>query len=428
MKGSGKNRFGPRVSGAPHGRGGWRGFTIVELLVAMSITMLMMFLINRLFFDTVNAVGQGMALNHILSDSRTISDQIYDDAEHMVGPSAVTTQDRGFLVIINQVIPNVTIKGEANPRNVRSDQLVFIRDAQGLEPLAPGTKNSFSNGSTAPYARVWYGHLRRTLPDGTDSGVLGVNTAGNLNRVGSDWIIGRQALFLAGTSGVAGSNIFANDPVNIARYNAVVVNSGTTLPVASQVMYMGLSDVANKTLTEVIADVTTGNYNDKAYAHTFGAARLRVNPMPDGTTFESWRIGQMHPYLMEHVSDFVVEFAVDVNKAGGSFPEGEPDIHGGTKNLVWYGLDNLPSAADWGTNYNAAFPATYPGSPYLPIGANEVRWVFRHDFGPYWPYLIRIRYRLHDPKGKFKEQVYSGGAAQAQSGMWFEQIIKVNRD
>ena len=34
------------------------GYTIIELLISISITVLMMFLINRLFFDTTAAVGR----------------------------------------------------------------------------------------------------------------------------------------------------------------------------------------------------------------------------------------------------------------------------------------------------------------------------------------------------------------------------------
>ena len=44
--------------------------------------------------------------------------------------------------------------------------------------------------------------------------------------------------------------------------------------------------------------------------------RLRVNPVPDGTSFETWRIAQMHPLLAQNVSDFIVEFAADIVEDG----------------------------------------------------------------------------------------------------------------
>ena len=40
-----------------------------------------------------------------------------------------------------------------------------------------------------------------------------------------------------------------------------------------------------------------------------------------------------------------------------------------------------------------------------------------------WPYLIRIRYRLHDSRGSLQSNLNGNTVL----GKWFEQIIKVNR-
>ena len=73
------------------------------------------------------------------------------------------------VIIINQKLDAaiLTKTGEII-RDVRTDQLVFIRNAVGLEALAPGGTNSFNNGATAEHARVWYGHALRTDAAGTD--------------------------------------------------------------------------------------------------------------------------------------------------------------------------------------------------------------------------------------------------------------------
>lgn len=402
-----------------HSRAG--GFTILELLVAMSITIVLLFLINRLFFDTVHAVGQGAALGRIFSASRIMGDQIDQDAQYMTGPS-----EGGFLVIINREIANVTVQiGEREvSRTVRSDQLVFIRGAEGVEPLAPGGANSFNNGARGSYARVWYGHVLRTNPDGTSAvGALLGNDPNN--RLGNEWILGRQALLLTG--GANGSSIY----VNGAAYNSIVNGLAGISP--TQRLYMGLSDQSRMALyaltgprgTLTLASST--DYKGTAYDYTFassdsgvfGRQRLRVNPRPDGTTFESWRIGQMHPCLMENVSDFIVEFAVDANNSG------ELDVHGGTGNIVWRSMEDPPPWSGYGAGFKN--PNHVLSNAQLPLPDKETRFTFQHDYPDNWPYLIRVRYRLHDARGAVREFVGAGAIGGREPGKWFEHIFRVNR-
>jgi hypothetical protein len=76
-------------------------------------------------------------------------------------------------------------------------------------------------------------------------------------------------------------------------------------------------------------------------------------------------------------------------------------------------------------------PTDDTGKPILDAsGGNYLRrFIFRHRWDPdsdeidkcNWPYLIRIRYRVHDPRGKLADPV------TAEPGVWFEQIIRVNR-
>jgi len=406
------------------------GFTILEMLIAMTITIIMLGVISRLFFDTTNAVSQGAALSQITGNTRAISDQLERD-----GLALVDAQQGGFIVIVNKVISNVPMKtrkdGETT-RAVRADQLVFIREIDNIEHIAPGSTGSFAPNDPAdldaPFARVWYGHVRRTQPDGTDlpgnSGKLGNPASGNPNRVGTNWILGRQALMLSENSS-NGASIFAAT----AQYNS----PGTGL--GGSPLFMGMTDICKQTLLQITDDlalaVNQADYRARAYNYAFITQRLRANPIPSGTTFETWRIGQMHPVFMENVSDFVVEFAADVtddpniliNDPNIPGPDdGQIDINPTTGNVEWYGLGHVPAASNWTNNY-----PTSPGSPYAPFGANEVRWVFRHDYGDNWPYMIRIRYRLHDPNGRFEENIGDSATSETQSGKWFEQIFSVRK-
>jgi hypothetical protein len=406
------------------------GFTVLELLLATVVTLIMMILINQLFFNTTQAISRGVALSQIMAGSRAVSEQFEIDFDKMIGPS-----DGGFLVIINRKYPGVTVKtkdGEIT-RDVRSDQIVFIRDAAGLEALTPSSTNGFANSTTANHARVWYGHALRTNPDGTGPAAdLGADP----NRIATNWILGRQALLLAGAGA---SNTHAN---NDSVFDTTVAGY-TSIPPALA-LYSGLTDVSDETLADItgghlLASDLYSSYKTKAYQYTFalfdGAApgRLRVNPLPSGTGYESWKIAQMHAFFMENVSDFIVEFAADVEDGPfiAGFPENEPDIHGGTRNLVWYGMGISNLTADWWEdNFPDPPPPPTPNAerPDFEVIANEeVRWTFRHDYAPHWPYLIRIRYRLHDPNGKY-ETWMGDSSGSSESGQWFEQILRVNRD
>ena len=415
------------------------GFTVLELLVATTISVLMLALINQLFSSTTNAVGEGARMGQILAANQAISAQIRRDAEAMVGPS-----EGGFLLIINKEIDGVTVLHPdphvgTEQRAIRSDQLVFFRRAENLESLTPGTDDSFSNRAPAPYARLWYGHVLRTDPGGTgpfDEG-LGVGP----NTIGTNWILGRQALLLAGS--MAG-NIYVGDFINsdFALHDSIINN--TNNPILNDPLYMGYTDVSSLNLTDLTGPVTSvpgvtavfeglpePTYKNAAYRYAFPDTltvlttekRLRVNPDPD---FTSRQIAQMHPYWMDNVSDFVVEFAMDTEP---EVAPDEPDTHGGTGNLVWYGVTN-PLPFNLNSNHPTlgqryAYTAKHFPASALPPG--EQRFTFRHDYADYWPYLIRIRYRLHDRLGRFQEHTGDTNNGQRESGKWFEQIIAVNR-
>jgi len=463
-------------------------FTLVELLVALTITMLMLGLISQIFTEVTNIVGTGIATSKNIANSRTIGEQVASDAERMAPPAAT---NGGFIVILNQQITDATESnrpgirtstGNVMRRAVRSDQLVFIRDNRAggpqLTPLCPANTGAFapSATTTADYVRIWYGHVRRTETDGRDLylSYLDESTIPAGEELGdalaSNWILGRQAMFLAGgTTGNLGGAIHANTadargylPSPGAGYGAAgtpghptyLMNAGISNHLE---LFMGITDVADQELDDgagggVVGFLASG-YPATAYVYSFGYKRLRANPLPYFNpsapyeyAYASWQIAQMHPIFMENVSDFIVEFAGDYedNLTLAPGPDGQIDTDP-NGNIKWYGYwFNTPfplpngirrSPADGSIiNFDGNFPVIYlpvggvgtnafndtslPDSPYYDDAAtlnthpthSYAAFVWRHDDnGPYvdaanrgsrWPYLIRIRYRLHDPNGK----------------------------
>jgi len=342
--------------------------------------------------------------------------------------------------------------------------LLFIRASDNLVPLCPKSTSTFSAAtastvappSGSPYARVWYGHLLRTKPDGSsDSGaILGDTKNGSANRLGINWILGRQAMLLADQlNTLSASTICVNDgnghsdpQGNAYGHGGGELDTGNTILgyAGSHKLYEGLSDVAEGGLPTIRdnkkengSSGSNGNGNGgrwganrkakkwkvEALATTFSTERLRVNPTPSAaslTSNSSERIAQMHAYMMSNVSDFIVEFAGDYASPTGI----DTDASG---NIIWYGL----GATDLLDNDNTNDEPD-PFYEALSTSNADKAYYFRNGASKYvtsslatvtnWPYLIRIRYRLHDRKGGFASS--SDGA----TGMWFEQIIKVPRD
>lgn len=535
-------------SGARRGR----GFTLIELLVATSLTVLMLYIINLVFLNAVNAVGQGAALSDIITNSRALNEQLERDAAAMVGPheghleAGLTPLETGGIMIILQRqigdwdedgvlegdtndngvidldlgesqdpmnpegVPFYQIDGQISHRLVRSDQLVFIRKRKPSAlfspeartdtfPIAPESETGFTSQNVrdevAPYIKVWYGHVLRTDPDGTDpddnpSAADNPLAAGALGRPGPNelathWVLGRQALFL-GDAGMGGS--VPGIHVNGGWYNAGgALMTGYTEPAAAvKYLFMGTTDFAyygladtdpnavhtygaivggdpadwssavngTKRLWSPVATAGTFSnttYRARAYTeYTYGRKRLRVNPNPAGSGFESWQVAQTHPYFMGNISDFIVEFAADYFK--GVFddnPDGGVDAvdslfrwytHTPFANQDITPLDTtLPPRPDEPVTYTvpatAWAQAAYDNNPSIPHA--DAAFVWRHDDDESgqknsWPMMLRIRYRLHDTRGLLQSfvgqkqpdgNVYGG----PQSGRWFEITIPVNR-
>ncbi|MCC7146642.1 MAG: prepilin-type N-terminal cleavage/methylation domain-containing protein [Phycisphaeraceae bacterium] len=553
------------------------GFTLMELMVAIALTVVMVVAINEIFSSTQKAVGYGVGLSRVMEDGRAMAEQLRRDVAMMIGPQREVQEkpigpwtpptQGGMLIIVQREIeapiPAATGGGiwqrndkanqSENPEDlknvgqrlifpkVRSDQLVFIRARGDEEAIAPQGTNNFTSEELegADFIRVWYGHVRRTSPVGDNNDNAGQadvvdpnssNSAGMLgrkpeikaksgqryvidNELASDWILGRQALFLNRQQMNAGSSRFAEG----AWFSANVNLPGVSGLPFEPAMYMGLTDAAQYGFDRAIVnaagaevegcvvgakeasaasavnpayrlwtDFTGGPdvllYNAKALVfYTFARKQLRVMTDPaeamkapgntDADPIESWRVAQTHPYFMSRVSDFEVEFAADLEppfgeidqvKSNQSYPNTDKDINkidyvypgGGIK---WYGAyggqnnyhANDPGDANPDQNYDSTKPIRFRAdvggslnnNPTYIAGA-PAQWphadhafVFRHDddgvkdipgytlgaVNGRWPYLLRIRWRMHDPQNRLTDP------QDGLPGMWFEVIVPVSR-
>lgn len=434
--------------------------------------------------------GVLVIVNHLVND--TGGDGIFDPLDDLNGDGVIDPEDGEPANVTEGVPLRIGPTSREIRRLVRSDQLMFMRNrtdgAKTIYPLVPEDTNTFGNNFedalgdeyTCDHVMVWYGHALRTFADGTDPRIS--PSSGNLGQTGinefaNNWLLARQANFLInGPTAARRPDIFSTN----ATYNSPVNGYGTlTTPAAFRTgtgqTFNGLTDISNQVLgstatpNSILEDlVSTGGgtvaYRTQLYNYLFLAERLWANPAPmfdpaDPSGFYSynaWQYAQMHPVLINNVSDFIVEFAADTDL------DGAIDRHAGfagndansvpfvipPDGIVWYTSDLLANNPNVLASFDSTKPETFPlplagtyrNNVYdtgvaAPHNANATTaFVWRHDDEQnalpglggnpdqtsYWPYLIRIRYRVHDSRGRIESGV-------GQHGVWFEHIIKVNR-
>ena len=496
------------------------GVTLIELMVAISITSLMMFLIHTIFNEITNTTSRGTATGEFIRRSRAISAQLRSDTVlytaptedsrgRMVGPKGEPPQVNppneflvspgGFLVIINHQIAAPLTADDAlsgQTRLIRSDQLLFVLNNQssgGTERLpvaTPAYDNTFGgevlNSKNAKHARVFYGHVRQIREDGSTSpsDELGAVNGGNPNRIAQNWVLGRQALFLSGdgspptapttmpptgtwNTGIRAVATLPFGPSATGPRAAVLDDSNSSLGLLGQ----GLTDVSFQTLANLMHPTASNPTSGQGYLGTapdaltyqirvlgigsggtsaltggmcFNKHRLLTNAKPVDTDLSTGNVAPMHTYFANGVSDFIIEYAHDyyTDESELGPPDGKIDmvIHSSSneREIRWYSFYPNNSSDDHPlvflpptTSITNPAAVTGPAGTYAAGGA----FVWQHfdpkpGFGfTEWPWLIRVRYRLHDRNGDFTGRRINIGTPQEQEepGEWFEVILPVNR-
>src|SRR5688572_15441461 len=98
-------------------------FTILEMLVAVAITLVMVLFLNQIFTSIAGTVTLGVATSDIIQANAFFTKQLGDDAEAMTGPL-----ENGFLVILQYQVNNAKLRAEdTTSTTLRSDQIIWIR-------------------------------------------------------------------------------------------------------------------------------------------------------------------------------------------------------------------------------------------------------------------------------------------------------------
>ncbi len=322
------------------------------------------------------------------------------------------------------------------------------------------------------------------------------NTAGpnNPNILAQDWILGRHALFLTDSNKNPAPPYFPYGPYvgseNFHPIAAAPVSQANNSPRLAD----GVADVANITLDELIngtaayptagldARPSLAVYQSSVLSMMFTQLPLMTASKPrdykNGGHMNAWDYSPSHTYFMGGVSDFIVEFAGDLTQGwftgvptvANTGADGELDRDADGR-IKWYaapitGFTNWNSAGP-DAAFNEDRPRTYPTpssgtdpDEYAPLVPQTITngmfsprqnsstsaqaafvWTHKPTGSPaiagdftQWPWMLRIRYRLHDRRGDFEGRQLTEDPntwlqltePQTEPGVWYETILPVN--
>lgn len=208
-----------------------RAFTLVELMLALTIVILLMLGVNTVFRTTVDAVGAGQRLSESTRSQQAAQAVMRSDFDGALAdpPFFIIANDQTFMyqnwddfrsngqggdpenvdLNANGVRGEATVPGERVPnyvlnnRSHRIDSVMFF--SRGHFRRNTGSPNSAVSDTTAADAFVWYGHALMPNKSGTtywgpNDPVTGYDKLGGpaswYGVFAADWVVSRQAILL----------------------------------------------------------------------------------------------------------------------------------------------------------------------------------------------------------------------------------------
>lgn len=373
-----------------------RGFTLMELMVAVSLLMLMILAIARIFRDASRAVSMSQASLEMFSNVRAVQEQIASD---------ISGLDRNtFLVIRSKYDPTDLIR--SGPLKARRwDQLAFVANGTFANRTGTALPNPFADSTSSNAALVWYGH-GLVIPDnatnsqGTAVGLFDAPTGTS----DKEFVLLRHATLLMAPNGA--TNLINVGGVNIPAYDNPSRTTG-------QINVDGAA--ADITASRVaVAAMTPGQLMQNIMRYKGANTRFEVDnfcfrfkvltdPYQSNISLVNGTF-RMHPILLQGDASFKVEWT-----------DGTINTVYGDGRLMWYGLGNN-KAVDAANGYTTALntltqPTPGSGDTYTAAFSFDNR--YRSNGASNWPKALKITYRVTDPMDKL------------QGGREFVQVLKL---
>ncbi len=466
-----------------------KGMTLIELMVALLVSVIMAILAYQLFDTTRLSTRAGISRSTLIQEVYVAETRLRMDFASMLGPLKTADSPAGAIIII-PALRNGSMPTPGNPAGVpvtqlRSDQIVFFYDAKrgGLIRDA-GTgfeqKSLTRTGVKSTQTKIWMGHVRR---------------ANGESSFAPDWTVGRSSTLL-----IDPDSTVVNTPAGLENA-ATLSPSDLRAPLSPLNAVSQTSDVANFGLEELANWMRAPGRTNAQMVAAFAATpndnhdytnlpSVVTQPLSDGV-FDASDLFSSHRIFLSHRSEFIVQYSGDQD-ANGLVDTTGPTPYSGTLQwlpqdadiydfasanhaaamapVVFYPQDDQPRVIHLGY-YQGADPLKYRlnsrghRTPYPRVGgfefgdalpslaayntamaayaAHHNGWQPSAALPPaqsQWPQLIRIRYRLHDTRGEiysFNEEfpvnrrdddgdgVIDDEAEARCCGIWVEHIFAV---
>ena len=415
-----------------------RGFTLMEMIVAMSILVVMMGAVGEIFQLASHAVRVGQGTLGVMANVRAAESQIRRDIHHIDSGSYLIIRQTYYAPLwqtgvqyepgdevqsggsyylcrvanTSTVAPTTTstnwqVLTAPNPLIWRADQISFIAHGQfhGRTGSYPGGTLSATDGLTSNSAAIWYGQFSASYGSKATPGGMGsapaeqtpywpqdtAVTAGQppSGQTAGQYFFGREALLFDPsitstpyedtnfqTFGYPSSISY---PGSFYSTTASVTPTGETAAAitSSRLDAVGGSPAMVDGFLSRLPDTST-NLQTIADDYCYRFSTL-VSPQASNqpATFPLNGYFRMTPIMLQGVSSFAVDWTDGTYTTGTTPPL-----------LNWYGVDNT-----------LTFPV---GLSYVQPTTNKGTYVFYSQNRQYWPKALRITYTITDPANRLQ--------------------------
>lgn len=370
------------------------GFSLVELLISLSIAMILLGIVTIVFGQVQAGTGLSLQRAQLALSGQTLDARLRFDAKTMLGPSSMPGEVAGAIVIVpgtrEGYIPLRNGQMSAHKVRLRCDQLAFVSDQQvptwtnnQLPPNKRWLASTPTNlhdpaGQVSSYqALVWYGAIQ-------DATVLpGAGDNQDPYFQAHHWRLGRQCKLLTGgavdlaqlgvTPGVDSAPGTVQGLADAAS-TTIALPGGTTVRRggwvnSNYVQYLAVDPAgAANVLAGAPASSKTNFTNLPKDTSQIAPNEYRHNPVggaASGLQFSD--IQQANLRLLDNCSEIIVQWAGDLDK------NGEIDTYPGpseTYNAAWPRTrTNFPGSQAW----NPAMAVTNTNFPGHPL-AGSIIW------------------------------------------------------
>jgi hypothetical protein len=420
-------------------------FTLMEMVVSVTILVLVILSVGVIFQSAGRSVGVSQASMEMLSNVRAVQRQLESDVAGV--------DKNGFLVIRSGSYTDTTVTPNITRR---CDQISFM--AHGSFSNRTGifsSTNPFTdNNTTVPAAFIWWGQLAfadssalKSNASPTDPGVpldasvttyrlpleqvptgLKNATTGQLSE--SSFALGRCPIMLVPPAEAASPSVSPNgNPImSYPTFSTTVASidwnntqtlTGTSNEGAAAITQSRIS-AAQGTPSQIMSILMGGlstaggraanpRYEADRFCYRFAALRTPFDGVDSAGNMNPVNgYFRMHPIALQGVSSFIIEWTDGTLYAIGNIdPVTGRTINAGDPLLNttrWYGLGS-PKATSTGVDPSGLGTAAVNGDSYAAV--------FSYDNRDQWPVALRFRFHVADPGGRL------------QTGRDFVQVIKL---